>query len=56
MDRMFGYKAYTSSYRSQEFAILALPVVPVGALILYCVVLWITAGFRRRAEDQPDKT
>jgi hypothetical protein len=52
----FGYKTYTSTYRSREFAILALPVVPVGALILYFVVLWIAAGFHKRPEDQPDKT
>lgn len=52
----FGYMASASTYRSREFAILALPVVPVGAPILYLVVLWIAAGFRKRAEDQSDKS
>jgi hypothetical protein len=52
----FGYKAYLDfPNAASERAILALPVVPVGAPILYFVVLWIAAGFRKRAGDQADK-
>jgi len=53
----FGYMAYAKFPGAAfERAILALPVVPVGALILYFVVLWIAAGFRKRAEDKADQT
>jgi hypothetical protein len=56
----FGYKAYGHFQSGDEDegwgAILALLVVPVGALILYFVVLWIAAGFRKRAEDKADQT
>src|SRR5262245_49754425 len=53
----FGYMTYRHfPDASSERAILALPVVPVGAPILYFLVLWIAAGFRKRVEDQADKT
>jgi hypothetical protein len=43
----FGYWALV---KNREFAIYALPLVPVGAPALYFVALWIVAGFRRQAE------
>jgi hypothetical protein len=51
----FGYEAYGDEDEGWG-AILWLLVVPVGALILYFVVLWIAAGFRKRAEDKADQT
>src|SRR5258708_1533684 len=53
----FGYQAYDFWDEDEELferAILALPVIPVGAPILYFIALWIAAGFRKRAEDKPD--
>jgi hypothetical protein len=56
----FYYRAYRQSeglnWDAFALAILWLLVVPVGALILYFVVLWIAAGFRKRAEDKADQT
>jgi hypothetical protein len=53
----FYYMAYRHfPSAASERAILWLPVVPVGALIMYFVVLWIAAGFRKRAEDKADQT
>ena len=54
----FYYTAYGNFWSSAAFfrAILWLLVVPIGALILYVAVLWIAAGFRKRAEDKADQT
>jgi hypothetical protein len=53
----FGYMTYHHfPEAASERAVLALPVVPVGAPILYFLVLWIAGGFRKRAEDKADQT